>query len=71
MPFAAAHMAAIGTFLPCQPRRVMPAIGGRPADILLNASSSHFDPLRSSAAWSCCSANWAPSPISVGAISCS
>ena len=25
-------MAAIGTFLPCQPRRAMSVIGGRPAD---------------------------------------
>jgi hypothetical protein len=26
-------MSLVGTFLPCQPRRAMSAIGGRPADI--------------------------------------
>src|SRR6476660_4108962 len=45
-----------GTFLPCQPRRVMSAIGGRPADILLNASSSHFDPTATWAGLKCRSA---------------
>ncbi len=29
--FAALHMAACGTFLPCQPRRAMSVIAGRPA----------------------------------------
>jgi hypothetical protein len=31
--FAAVHMSLPGTFLPCQPRRAMSVIGGRPADI--------------------------------------
>jgi hypothetical protein len=26
-------MSPVGTFLPCQPRRAMSVIGGRPADI--------------------------------------
>ena len=37
-------MSVIGTFLPCQPRRAMSAIWGRPADICSNASFSHFGP---------------------------
>ena len=31
MLFAAAHMAAIGTFLPCQPRRAMSGFRGKAA----------------------------------------
>jgi len=36
MLFAAAHMAAIGTFLPCQPRRAMSVIRGTPEKHLLH-----------------------------------